>query len=365
MPYTPDQEPWLALSLVPEVGGHTLRKLLLAFGTPDAVLGQNCRELERIISASQAARLTAASPGQAIAAAIAWLSHDTHHLVTLADSDYPRLLLEISDPPPVLYLAGDRRLLAAVALAVVGSRTPTAQGLDNAQAFARALSDAGITIVSGLAEGIDAAAHRGALAGKSSSIAVVGTGLDRVYPARNRDLAAAIRENGALISEFALGTGAHPGNFPRRNRIISGLARGCLIVEAALKSGSLITARCALEQGRDVFAIPGSIHSPLTKGCHALIKQGAKLVESAADILEELGEPGVASAISPCEAAANADDHPEAARLLPHVGYDPVDVDALSSRSGLPAQAVTAGLLFLELAGRVAVLPGGLYQRRY
>jgi DNA processing protein len=361
MPYTPEQEAWLALSLVPEVGGQTLRKLLFAFGTPDAVLGKSRRELERVISARQATRLSAEPPQEAIDAAIAWLSRDAHHLVTLADSDYPRLLLEIADPPPVLYLAGHRHLLAAVALAVVGSRTPTAQGLDNAEAFSCALSNAGITIVSGLAEGIDAAAHRGALAGRSSSIAVVGTGPDRIYPARNRDLASAILEKGALISEFALGTRALPGNFPRRNRIISGLAQGCLVVEAALKSGSLITARCALEQGRDVFAVPGSIHSPLTKGCHALIKQGAKLVESAADILEELG---VAPAMSPPKAVAHADECPEAARILPHVGFDPVGVDVLCSRSGLTAETVTAGLLVLELAGRVAVLPGGLYQRR-
>jgi DNA processing protein len=361
MPYAPDHEPWLALSLVPEVGGQTLRKLLFAFGTPDAVFRASRKELARVIPARQAARVLAESPREAIDATIAWLNHDAHHLVTLADADYPRPLLEIADPPPLLYLAGDRHLLGATALAVVGSRNPTAQGIDNAEAFSHALSEAGIAIVSGLAEGIDAAAHHGALAGKASTIAVVGTGLDRVYPARNRDLATAILERGALISEFALGTRALPGNFPRRNRIISGLAHGCLVVEAAIQSGSLITARCALDQGREVFAIPGSIHSPLTKGCHALIKQGAKLVESAGDILDELGvEPSV-----PCRrTATNTDDCPEVASLLVHVGYDPVDVDALCSRSGLPPAEVTAGLLALELAGCVAVLPGGLFQRR-
>ena len=361
MPFTADQEPWLALSLVPEVGGQTLRKLLAAFGAPEAVLRASRNDLARVVPARQVARLVAEPPRGAIDAAIVWLDDDAHHLVTLADADYPRQLLEIADPPPVLYLAGHRHLLGAVALAVVGSRSPTAQGRDNAEAFARALSEAGITIVSGLAEGIDAAAHRGALAGPARTIAVTGTGLDRIYPACNRDLAAAILERGALVSEFALGTRALPGNFPRRNRIISGLARGCLVVEAANHSGSLITARCALDQGREVFAIPGSIHSPLTKGCHALIKQGAKLVETAGDILEDLAvEPGVPFP----KIAGNADDDPDVAGLLPHVGYDPVDVDALCSRSGLPPEEVAAGLLALELAGRVAVLPGGLYQRR-
>lgn len=364
MPYSPDLEPWLALSLVPEIGPRTLRKLLSAFGTPDAVLSKDRSELERVIPARQAARLAAEPPREAVDATIAWLSHDAHHLVTLADPDYPRLLLEIADPPAVLFVAGQRDALGAFALAVVGSRTPTAQGLDNAQAFSRALSDVGITIVSGLAEGIDAAAHRGALAGKAGTVAVVGTGPDRIYPARHRDLAAAILEKGALVTEFALGTRALPGNFPRRNRIISGLARGCLVVEAAVQSGSLITARCALEQGREVFAIPGSIHSPLTKGCHALIKQGAKLVENAADILEELGIGASPRAPAPGEDAGDAGDDPEVALLLRHVGYDPVGVDALCSRSGLPPEAVTAGLLALELAGRVAALPGGLYQRR-
>ena len=361
MPFAPDQEPWLVLSLAPEIGGQTLRKLLFAFGTPDAVLRMSHNELERVVLPRQATRILAEPPRAAIDAAIAWLGHDAHHLVTLADVDYPQLLLEIADPPPTLYLAGQRHLLGAVALAIVGSRTPTAQGLDNAEAFSRALSEAGLTVVSGLAEGIDAAAHRGALAGKASTIAVVGTGPDRIYPARNRDLAAAIQERGALISEFPLGTRALPGNFPRRNRIISGLAQGCLVVEAAIQSGSLITARCALDQGREVFAIPGSIHSPLTKGCHALIKQGAKLVESAADILEELG---IGTPVRSQQTAGNAGDCPEVTQLLPYVGFDPVDVDALCSRSGLPPEEVIVGLLALELSGRVAVLPGGLYQRR-
>ncbi|MFO1204627.1 MAG: DNA-processing protein DprA [Burkholderiales bacterium] len=362
MPYIPDQKSWLALTLVPEIGPRTLRKLLAAFGTPEAVLACNRNNLERVIPARLAARLLASREADAIGAAISWLDCETHHLVTLADADYPRPLLEIADPPAVLYVAGDRNALGAVALAVVGSRSPTPQGLDNAQAFAQALSNAGITVVSGLAEGVDAAAHRGALAGGACTIAVVGTGVDRVYPARNRALAEAIRERGALVSEFPLGTRALPGNFPRRNRLISGLARGCLVVEAALQSGSLITARCALEQGREVFAIPGSIHSPLAKGCHALIKEGAKLVESAADILDELGMAVSTPAVG--APGAPRGEPMEVSRLLPHVGYDPVDIDALCSRSGLPPDVVTAELLALELAGRVAALPGGLYQRR-
>lgn len=360
MPFTPDQESWLALTLLPEIGPRTLRRLLLSFGTPEAVLSANRAELERVISAPLAARFMATLPQQAIETAAAWLDAKDHHLVTLADPDYPQLLLEIADPPPVLYVAGDRSLLAAVSVAVVGSRGPTPQGLDNAESFSRALSEAGVTVVSGLAEGIDAAAHRGALAGGARTIAVVGTGADRVYPARHRALAETILARGALVSEFALGTRALPGNFPRRNRIISGLTRGCLVVEAALQSGSLITARCALEQGREVFAVPGSIHSPLSKGCHALIKQGAKLVESAGDVLEELG---IRMSIAPA-AHSNCGEPAKDASLLLHVGYDPVDIDALCSRSGLPPEVVTAELLALELAGHVAVLPGGLYQRR-
>jgi len=360
MPFTADEQPWIELSLVPEIGHRSVCKLLQAFGGPEAALLASRAELERVITGRQAAALRATRPREPVEATIAWLDQEAHHLVTLADADYPQLLLQIADPPPVLYLAGRRELLATEALAVVGSRHPTAQGLDNAETLSRALSDAGITIVSGLAEGIDAAAHRGGLAGNASTVAVVGTGLDRVYPARNRDLAEAIKERGALISEFALGTRALPGNFPRRNRIISGIARGCLVVEAAIQSGSLITARCALDQGREVFAVPGSIHSPMTRGCHALIKEGARLVECAVDILDELRVDLVATRSG---ARIAADDGPEA-NLLLHVSYDPVDVDALCIRSGRPAEQVMASLLALELEGRIAALPGGLYQRR-
>ena len=252
-------------------------------------------------------------------------------------------------------MRGRRELLARPCLAVVGSRNATPQGASDAERFARAFSDAGLTIVSGLALGIDAAAHRGGLEGAGSTIAVLGTGADILYPQRNRELGERIARDGLIVSEFPLGTPPHGANFPRRNRVISGLARGCLVVEAALASGSLITARFAAEQGREVFAIPGSIHSPHSKGCHALIKQGAKLVESAQDLLQELG---VEAAVAASTAAVPAD-----AGLLAQLGYDPCDIDTICARSGLTADRVSAMLLQLELDGKVARLPGGQYQR--
>jgi DNA processing protein len=361
MPLSPDQESWLALALIPEVGNRSIRKLLLVLGTPAAILGARREDLERIVSSRLAAKILEGAPGGSVRAALTWLDQQNHHLLTLADTDYPLPLLEIADPPVVLYVAGQRNVVSGSAFAVVGSRSPTPQGRENAHALAQALSDASHTVVSGLAEGIDTAAHRGGLAGEASTIAVVGTGLDRVYPARNRDLAQVIENQGVLVSEFPLGTRALPGNFPRRNRIISGLSRGCLVVEAAMQSGSLITAQCALEQGREVFAVPGSIHSPLAKGCHALIKQGAKLVESAADILEELGEHPSSQALRSGEREARS---PRPDGLLAHVGYDPVDIEAICCRSGLGVETVMARMLELELSGAVSVLPGGLYQRR-
>jgi DNA processing protein len=287
-----------------------------------------------------------------------WLKDPANRVLAPADAEYPQRLLQLPDPPSRLFIKGRVELLSRPALAVVGSRNASAQGMVNAEAFARALSDAGLTVVSGLALGIDTAAHRGGLAGASSSIAVLGTGADLVWPARNRDLAHALAAQGTLVSEFPLGTRPLPGNFPRRNRLISGLALGCLVVEAAIDSGSLITARLAAEQGAEVFAIPGSIHSPLSKGCHALIKQGAKLVESAGDILEELRLPAPL-ARAPAGPPADA----RAQRLLDALGYDACDLDTLALRSGLPAAELAALLTQLELDQRVAVLPGGLYQR--
>lgn len=350
-----DTEAWISLSLIPGLGPESARRLLAAFGAPDKVLGASASSLAPHAGRELAGAITAgADPGR-LKASLAWLEDPANGIVTWADPDYPKRLLETADPPPLLYLKGRRELMGASALAVVGSRNATPQGLANAEAFARALSDAGFVIVSGLALGIDAAAHRGGLAGASSSIAILGTGLDIVYPASNRPLAHELANRGLLVSEFPLGMPAMAGNFPRRNRLISGLCIGVLVVEAAAKSGSLITARLALEQGREVFAIPGSIHSPLSKGCHALIKQGAKLAEHANDILEELGFQG-----DPISAAAtSAADGP----LLAHLGHDPVDVDTLCQRSGLPAEQVAAALLELELAGAVAPVPGGKYQR--
>jgi DNA processing protein len=304
---------------------------------------------------------------QAVARALEWAQRPGHALVALDHPAYPKALLEISDPPPLLYTVGRLELLSHPALAVVGSRNATAQGARNAQAFARALSDAGLTIVSGLALGVDAAAHRGGLEGRNSTIAVLGTGVDVVYPPGNAALAREIASRGLLVSEFALGFPATKQNFPRRNRVISGLTLGTLVVEAALSSGSLITARAALEQGREVFAVPGSIHSPLSKGCHSLIKSGAKLVESAEDVLSELGalQSGGASLpgrdrVSPAATIRQSAGH---SPLLEQMGFDPVDIDSLCARAGLSAQQVSAELLRLEMAGQVAALPGGLYQR--
>ena len=350
-----DLAAWIRLSLVPGLGGQSLRKLLGAFGLPPNILRAGRSALAGIVSADVAARMLSDADAAAVDAALEWAAADGHAVVTLADGDYPRPLLETPDPPALLYLRGRRELLARTGLAVVGSRNATPQGAGNAEQFARAFSSAGLTIVSGLALGIDAAAHRGGLDGAGSTIAVLGTGADILYPQRNRALGERIAREGLIVSEFALGTPPHASNFPRRNRVISGLARGCLVVEAALASGSLITARFAAEQGRDVFAIPGSIHSPHSKGCHALIKQGAKLVESAQDLLQELG----IDALAALPAAAS----PHEGGLLAHLGYDHCDIDTLCARSGLTADVVSAMLLQLELDGKVARLPGGQYQR--
>ena len=352
-----DLAPWVELSLVPGLGGGSFRSLLSTFGLPEQVLRATPSQLRRVVSEELAARILERGSSAQIEAALRWAARPGHAVITLADRRYPKLLLEIPDPPVLLYVSGDANLPGSPALAVVGSRNATPQGLKNAQRFSRALSDAGFTIVSGLALGVDSAAHSGGLEGKNSTVAVLGSGIDTVYPKRNESLAEQISLRGALVSEFPLGSPPVPGNFPRRNRLISGLARGCLVVEATLDSGSLITARLAAEQGREVFAIPGSIHSPLSKGCHALIKQGAKLVETAQDILEELGLGGI-PASQPAEPGAGS-------ALLDTMGFDPCDIDTLIARSGLTPEAVTATLLEMELEGKVAALPGGLYQRTH
>ncbi len=353
-----DLEVWLRLSLLPGLGHQSLRKLLVALGTPENVLAASHRELRGIVSEKIAIAIRSGGADPASWSAVGpWLEDAANHIITLADAAYPQALLEIPDPPPLIYVKGRLDLLGRQGFAIVGSRNATAQGLANAEAFATALSNAGLTIISGLALGVDAAAHRGGLDGASSTVAVIGTGLDTVYPARNRDLAHRIAAQGTLISEFPLGTPALAANFPRRNRLICGLSKGCLVVEAAISSGSLITARLATDQGREVFAIPGSIHSPLAKGCHALIKQGAKLVESAQDVLEELGL-SQATRVAPTSADA-AKAHP----LLAHIGFDPVDVDTLQQRSALAIDVLSTTLTELELAGCVESLPGGRWQR--
>ena len=359
MPLDDDLAAWLRLSLTPGVPADAMRRLLAAMGSPQEVLAASRGTLAHHVPQAVAAAIQKGAAEDALAAATAWLDDPANRIVTLADAEYPRQFLQIPDPPPLIYAKGRLELLNRRALAIVGSRNATAQGAANAESFARSLSEAGLTIVSGLALGIDAAAHRGGLAGVSSSIAVVGTGLDIVYPARNRALAHELAQHGAMISEFPPGTPPVSTNFPRRNRLISGLAVGCVVVEAALGSGSLITARSALEQGREVFAIPGSIHSPLAKGCHALIKQGAKLVESAADILEELQLPaaGAAGAFSD----APADD--DCSLVLETLGYEPCDLDALAARCDMTIARVSAALTQLEIDGRVAALPGGRFQR--
>ncbi len=353
-----DREAWLRLALISGIGDVALHRLIEAFGSPADALAAPRARLAPHLNARQADALQAGPDAAQLAQTLAWLDAEGHHLITWQDQDYPDQLRETAAPPVLLYGKGRRELLGQNCLAIVGSRNATPQGEANAEAFAQILSEAGITIVSGLALGIDAAAHRGGLRGAGSTIAVVGTGLDRVYPARNKELARAIAENGLLLSEFPLGTISAAGHFPRRNRIISGLSHAVLVVEAALNSGSLITARLALEQGREVLAIPGSIHSPLSKGCHALIKQGAKLVESARDIAEELSWPAVAAAGAATSGKTIATDP-----LLQHLGFDPASLDQLAERSGLTVEALSAKLLTLELEGRVTQLPGGRYQR--
>lgn len=357
-PERPDPLPWLALEAIPGLGPDAARRLLEAFPDPAAIFAAAPAQLRPMVGDRLAAAIARGIDPEVHRAALEWLAGADAHLVTWLDPAYPETLRSLPDPPMWLYLKGDPAALSQPLFAIVGSRNATTQGRRDAHAFAQALAEAGLTIVSGLAEGIDSAAHEGGLAGNGRGVAVVGTGLDRVYPAKNRDLAHRLAAGGALVSEFALGTPPKPGHFPRRNRIISGLALGVLVVEAAPQSGSLITARLAAEQGREVYAMPGSIHSPLAKGCHQLIKQGAKLVESAADILEELNLPW-AREIAARGVGAAADP------LLELMGSEPVSLDVLAVRAGLTVDNLSAMLFAHEMEGRVAVLPGGLYQRLF
>lgn len=353
----------------PGIGPARFGRLLEHFGSAAAALAASRAQWAELQLPDSALDYLSAPDWRGVERDLAWLEQPGNHLLALDDSRYPPLLRQAAYPPPLLFAHGLIDSLRAPQLAIVGTRDPSPQGRETARQFAAHLAEGGLTITSGLALGIDAAAHQGALSGGGWTVAVTGTSLERVYPAKHRDLAHAIAERGALVSEFPIGTPALAENFPRRNRLISGLSLGVLVVEAAVRSGSLITARLALEQGREVFAIPGSIHNPLTKGCHALIRQGAKLVETAADILEELGPLASAGAsetarsiraVTPVTAEPLDPDY---RRLLEAMGDAPVSVDALVEGCGLTAEVVSSMLLILELQGYVAAMLGGRYCR--
>jgi DNA processing protein len=366
MKVTTTVESWLRLSRIPGIGSARLLALLEDLGSPENILGASRAQLQRTIGDYSALLDAFTVPANEVRhnADVAWLQQGDCHLVTILDSDYPPLLREISDPPPLLYVRGNPTLLSLPQLAIVGSRNPTPAGNENAKAFARSLVTGGLTITSGFALGIDAAAHAGAIEAGGATIAVVGTGVDRVYPASHHKLAHRVAQTGAIVSEFPLGTPPLRENFPRRNRIISGLSLGALVVEAALRSGSLITARLASEQGREVFAIPGSIHSPLSKGCHQLIRQGAKLVETAQDIIEELGAlAGRLRQVGDNEEANQAIKRRSENGLLEYLGFDPIDIDTLVELSGLTPEVISSMLLDMELAGDIKSCAGGKYQR--
>jgi len=368
-------EHWLRLALTQGVGPVLARRLLEAFGLPDAVFGTDLPTLAAVVgnAAARALRRPDAARDQSVAQALSWAREDAHHLVTLACDDYPASLAQVPDAPPLLYAVGRREVLARPMLAVVGSRNATAAGMANARAFSQALSSAGWTVSSGLALGIDAAAHDGALQGGAGTVAVLGTGVDVVYPERHRALAGRIAADGLVVSELPLGTQPAPGLFPRRNRLIAGLSKGVVVVEAAPRSGSLITARLAADFGREVFAVPGSIHSPLAKGCHALIRQGATLVESADDVLAELPpvDPTLDPPTRPLAAGAAPREpiitvrarSPDQDPILAVVGHEPVQPDTLAAHLGLPAGELGARLVILELSGRLQRLPDGRVAR--
>lgn len=365
---------WLRLTLSPGVGNDTGRRLLAEFGSAQAIFEQSASSLRQLGNDKLVNAIQRQPPGlpALLETTLGWLrGGEDRCIAPLGDGAYPASLLDIEDPPLMLYLLGSlvhstlNTTVSPVNIAIVGSRNPTPQGEVNAREFAQAFARQGLCVVSGLALGIDGAAHDGALLGGGPTIAVVGTGLDRVYPKKHLALAHRIAQQGMLMSEFPLGTPPLTANFPKRNRIISGLSRGTLVVEAALKSGSLITARMAAEQGKDVFAIPGSIHSPQSRGCHALIKQGAKLVELAQDVLEELRlEPGFTPAIDGDEPMdSDGRELEQSNPLLKAIGHDVVSLDTLQARTGLATAVLQAQLLELELDGLLGRLPGGLFQR--
>jgi len=359
---------WLILYHAPGMGAVTLMRLIDRFGDAREILHSTAERLQSSGLHEETIAWLRQPDREQLDRDLAWIDQPDNHLITFRDPAYPPLLWQIPDPPPLLYVHGNVASLSSLQLAIVGSRNPTVSGRRTASEFAGCLAHAGLTITSGLALGIDAASHSGALDAGKATLAVMGTGLDRVYPAANRELAHRIAEHGALVSEFPIGTPPRPENFPRRNRIISGLSLGTLVVEAATRSGSLISARCAAEQGREVFAIPGSIHNPLSRGCHALIRQGAKLVETAQDILDELGPLAATSAATVLSVTNESHEHPselptDYLQLLDLMGYSHVSVDALVEISGLTPAVVSSMLLQLELKGFIASSPGGLYNR--
>ncbi|MCC8401982.1 DNA-processing protein DprA [Paraburkholderia sp. MMS20-SJTN17] len=394
---------WLRLSLAPGLKPAALRMLLGAFGLPEAILAQP-QDVLADVAGEAAARAVLAPPGPAfdgqLDAVLAWRELPGNQIVTLDDPAYPPALLTMPDPPPLLYIKGRLELLHTRAVALVGSRSATPQGIEDARRFARYLSAAAVTVVSGLALGIDSAAHRGGLEGVGGTVAVIGTGADLVYPAAHHALARQISEQGAILSEWPLGTPARAANFPQRNRLIAGLVSGVVIVEAAMRSGSLITARLANEMGREVFALPGSIHAPLSRGCHRMIKQGARLVETPDEVLEELGftrrpvsnagraakravpseHAGLCISLgaqaSQAATAAFADPAPsepafqpalasDTERLLAALGHSPTTLEILATRTEMQDAALHAALLRLELAGEVTLLPGGRFMRAH
>jgi DNA processing protein len=348
---------WLRFTLAPKLSLAKRHALLKAFETPEQVFTASARDIAARLG-EEVARAVQVEPRSAqLDAALKWIGEPNHHFVPFGHDSYPLALAQIADPPVALYVQGNVALLHAPAFAIVGSRNATPQGSRDAESIAEVLSLHGLTIVSGMALGIDAAAHRGGLRAAASSVAVLGTGADRIYPRRNEELARELVLRGAIVSEFPLGTAPLPDNFPQRNRIISGLSRGVLVVEAALESGSLITARCAVDQNRDVFAIPASIHSPLAKGCHKLIKEGAKLVERAEDILDELNlEHAPATNDIPV-------DESETDPLLEAMGHAPASIDQIAARTGSSAARIAARICVLEIEGRVAPVASGLFQR--
>jgi DNA processing protein len=362
---------WLTIVRTPSVGPMIGEQLIQQFGSPEQVLAGSRSALANAGLKPAAIEFICGANNDAIAADLDWLAKDKNHILCQSDQRYPSRLKSISGAPLLLYIHGDPETLLAPQLGMVGSRSPTPAGRDNAHEFAKTMARSGFVVTSGLAGGVDAAAHQGALAANGLTIAVCGTGLDRVYPASNRTLAYEIAREGALVSEFPIGTAANAGNFPRRNRIISALSLGVLVVEAALKSGSLITARHASEQGREVFAIPGSIHNPLARGCHALISNGAKLVESAEDIIEELASyiPEAREQLSQSENQVIPQENTVlgassfAVRVFEALGFEPVSPDNLTEQLNSNAQTVSAALLELELLGAAASDENGFYQR--